>query len=116
MIALFLVPAVLSLFLIAAHLVRAGNLAAALTALLATAIVFVRRRWAVHLLKVILSLAVIEWIHALISFTSERMGHGEPRVRLVVILGSVTIFTILSLVLLNTRRARAWYRVEERAR
>jgi len=114
--ALLFVPIVLSLLLLAAHLLRAGNIPAALTAAFATAAVFVRRRWAAQLLQVILALATMEWVRALVSTTSGRMQRGEPWARLVVILGSVAAFTAGSLVLLFMRRAREWYRVEEETR
>ena len=114
--ALFFAPVILSLLLIAAHLLRAGNVPAAVTAALATAIVFVRRRWAAQLLQVMLALATIEWVRALLDLSSHRVERGEPWVRPAVILGSAAALTAISLILLFMRRARAWYRVEETVR
>ena len=114
--ALFFAPVIMSLLLIAAHLLRAGNIPAAVTAVLAIAVVFVRRRWAAQLLQVILALATIEWIRALMNLSSQRVQRGEPWAQPGVILGSVVALTVFSLILLFMRRARAWYRVEERVR
>lgn len=109
------VPVILSLVLVAAHLLRAGNVLSAGAALLAIALLFVRRAWAVQLLQVILGLATIEWVRALVGLTRQRMQMGEPWVRLVVILGAVAVLTALSLAALFTRRASEHYRMRRRA-
>ncbi len=123
MTALLYAPVVLSVLVLCAHLLRrlasmpllgphafvpalilAGGACIAVFALLA-----VRRRWAARTVQALLLLGVLEWVRTLVVFSRERIAAGEPYLRLVVIIGSVALFTALSSLVFLTRRFRAIY-------
>ena len=82
-----------ALLLLAAHLVHSGLMSLAALAALLVGLLAVPRPWAARTLQVVLAVAVIEWILTTVGLAQLRLRHGEPYVRLAVILGSVTLFT-----------------------
>jgi glucose dehydrogenase len=92
---LLLLPG-LALLLLAAHLLHAGWLPLAGLALLLIALLFVRRPWAARAVQVVLAIATIEWALTAYGLAQLRLDHGQPYLRLVLILGSVTLFTALA--------------------
>ncbi len=110
MIALQLVPVVLSLLVLGAHFLRGQNmvmfgLVAGLLVLLA-----VPRRWAARLVQVALVLGAVEWTLTLIRLASWRAQAGQPYLRMVAILAAVAVLTGLSALVFRTERLRRWYR------
>ena len=101
MTALLALP-VLALVLLAAHFVHAGLWPVAIVCAAAVGLLWVRRSWAARLLQVLLALGAIEWVLTASTLAQMRMAHGQPFVRLLVILGSVAVVTVLAaLVLLH---------------
>jgi hypothetical protein len=92
---LLVLPA-LALLLLAAHLLHAGWLPLAMIALLLPGLLPVRRPWAGRTVQVVLAVATIEWALTTYGLAQQRMAHGLPYLRLVLILGTVTAFTALS--------------------
>jgi hypothetical protein len=92
---LLLLPG-LALLLLAAHLMHAGWLPLAGLALLLIGLLFVRRPWAARAVQVVLAIAAIEWVLTAYGLAQLRLGHGQPYLRLVLILGSVALFTALA--------------------
>jgi hypothetical protein len=86
----------LALVLLAAHLMHAGWLPLTAVALLLLGLLAVRRPWAGRTVQVVLAVAAIEWALTAYGLAQLRMGHGQPYLRLVMILGSVTLFTTLA--------------------
>lgn len=107
-----LIPVVLSLVVLGAHFFRAGlfPLVALVVALIA--LVFVRRPWAARLLQVALVLGGIEWARSLAEIAQRRMHEGQPYVRLIAILGTVTLVTAGSALLFLTRGLKRRYRLD----
>jgi hypothetical protein len=93
--ALLALPA-LALSLLAAHFVHAGLLPVAILCLAAGALLWVRRRWAARVLQVVLALGAIEWVLTAATLAHMRSAHQQPFARLLVILGSVAVVTILA--------------------
>ena len=93
--ALLVVPG-LALVLLAAHLMHAGWMPLAGLALLLIGLLLVRRPWAARTVQIVLAVATIEWALTAFGLAQLRIGHGQPYVRLVVILGAVTLFTALA--------------------
>ena len=93
--ALLVVPG-LALVLLAAHLMHAGWLPLAGLALLLLGLLLRRRPWAARTVPVVLAIATIEWALTAYGLAQLRMGHGQPYLRLVLILGAVTLFTALA--------------------
>jgi hypothetical protein len=104
--ALLAVPA-LALLLLAAHFfhARAGLVSA--ICILLIALLFVPRAWAGRVLQVVLALGAIEWILTAYTLAQVRMQHGDPYVRLVVILGGVALLTAVSATLFQHPAMRA---------
>lgn len=110
MIALQLFPVVLSLVVLGAHFLRAGNLVLVAAVLLVVALLLaVRRPWVARAAQATLALGALEWGRTLALLATERAGAGGPVLRLVVILGVVTAATALSALLFATARLRRAY-------
>ncbi len=105
MVALQLVPVVLSLVVLAAHFLRVGSrpLVAAVLAIVVV-LVAVRRPWVARLAQATLMLGALEWCRTLV-----RLAAGEPVARLVAILAVVTAVTALSALLFASARLRRAY-------
>ena len=88
-----LLPSVLALLLLAAHLLRWGGPGLALPVLLAIALVFIRRIWAARALQAILGLACLEWLRTAWVLAVERRAAGAPFLRMLAILLVVAAFT-----------------------
>ena len=101
-------PVVISWWLMAAHFLRGGNFFLVLTCFFAPGLLFFEEKWAARTLQVGLFLASFEWAHTLINLVQERIMSGQPYTLLVVILGTVTLFTFSSsfVFLIPTMRCR----------
>jgi len=88
-----LVMVAVALLLLAAHLVHGGFLPLAGLAILSIALLAVPRRWAARALQVLLGVATIEWAVTTYVLAQLRAAHDQPYLRLVLILGGVTLFT-----------------------
>lgn len=87
------IPAVLALLLLAAHFYRAAALAPAAVCVAAIALIFVRRRWSVFILRVALAAGTVVWLATAWQIAQHRMAAGKPYLRMAVILGAVAAFT-----------------------
>jgi hypothetical protein len=85
-----------ALVLLAAHLLHAGLTLLAAASLFLIGLLFVRRPWAARVLQLVLAVAAIEWIRTTIGLAQMRISHGQPYLRLALILGTVTVFTVLA--------------------
>ena len=113
MTALQLLPVVLSLIVLGAHFLRAGSPILVLIVLV-LALLGVRRTWAARVVQVTLVLGAIEWCRTLSSLVVERAHTGQPVGRLIAILGSVALVTLLSALLFRTRTLRRVYNLGAR--
>jgi hypothetical protein len=99
----------LALLLLAAHLLHGGMLPLAVLAILLAGLLWMRRPWAARVVQVVLLLAAVEWALTAAGLAQERMRNGEAFLRLVLILGAVTVFTLLAAYLFQRPRLRAWF-------
>ena len=109
MIGLLLIPVVLSLVVLGAHFLRAGNLVLVALVLLLVPLLGVRRRWVAVLVQVVLVLGAVEWVRTIVQVAARRSEAGEPMLRMIVILGSVALVAALSAVALGLGPLRRWY-------
>ena len=109
MIGLLLAPVVLSLIVLGAHFMRAGNLIMVIVVLVFLVLLGVRRRWVAQLVQVGLVLGAIEWVRTLVQLVAWRSEAGQPVMRMAVILGCVTLLTALSALTFRAARLRRWY-------
>ncbi len=103
---LLVIPALLSTLLLAAHFFRAENVPGMIASLLILPILIIPRPWARRTAQILLVIGALEWIRATIQFVQIRQAMGAPAGRLMIILGAVAAFTVLSAALLWARPAR----------
>lgn len=96
MVSLRLVPVVLSLIILAAHFLRAGNMLVVVILIASLVLLLVKRPWIVRVIQTILVLGAIEWLLTLSELMSRRIEMGQPYMRMVAILGSVAFLTAVS--------------------
>ncbi len=99
----------LALLLLAAHLLHSGLLPLAVLALLLAGLLAVRRPWAARVVQAVLLLAAVEWILTTVALAQMRLQHGQPYLRLTLILGAVTAFTLLAAWAFQRPALRAWF-------
>ncbi|MGD8975989.1 MAG: hypothetical protein PVG91_00180 [Gammaproteobacteria bacterium] len=107
------VPIVLSLLVLGAHFFRSGDpvLLAAATLLIPT--LAIRRPWAARLVQAGLALGAIEWLRTTMILTAERMHAGAPYQRMLLILGTVAMITLISALLFQTRSLGRIYGLDQ---
>lgn len=93
---LAIASAVLSGILIAAHFIREGGFLFAVLGLMLPWFLLLEPRWATRTVQVFLVLCAAEWAYALYVIAAERQATGQPWLRMAIILGSVTLFTLFS--------------------
>lgn len=100
------IPTAISLLLLAAHWIRAGNLPLALVTIAFSGLLVIRRPWATRLLQLLLLLAAWEWIATAIGISQDRIEDQRPWLRSALILGTVALFDALAAGLLELRLRR----------
>jgi len=111
MIALQMLPIALSLIVLGAHFLRAGNSVMLVIVLALLALLPVRRWWAARTVQAGLIVGALEWTRTLMALARLRAEAGEPATRLVLILGGVALWTGLSAFLFQTTRLGTWFRL-----
>ncbi len=101
----------LALVLFAAHLLHAGLLLLAIVSVLLIGVLWVRRPWAGRVVQVVLAIAAVEWAVTAVSLAQMRMGHGQPYLRLLAILGTVTVLTALAAAAIEHPALRRHFRL-----
>jgi hypothetical protein len=104
-----LLPAGLSVVVLAGHFLRGGNAALVVCSLAMLGLLFVRRWWAARIVQVFLVLGSLEWLRALILLVHLRRAFGEPYLRLVAILATVAVVTAASALMFRTARLRGHF-------
>lgn len=99
----------LALLLLAAHLLHARLLPLAVLALLLAGLLAVRRPWAARVVQAVLLLAAVEWVLTMFALAQVRLQQGQPYLRLTLILGAVTAFTLLAAWIFQRPALRAWF-------
>jgi hypothetical protein len=107
---LLLLPVAAAL-LLAAHFVRAGQVALAAASIAALALLAVPRAWSARLLQLALLVGALEWLRTLASFAAIRLAQGQPTLRLALILLAVAAFTAASAAVFQQHALRKRYRL-----
>ena len=104
-----LLPVIISLLLLSAHFMRAGQTMLAALPVVIMAFLIVREKWVAWLIQLALVLGAIEWIRTLVAVAEVRLEYGMPWVRMAVILGAVAAFTALSSLVFRSKGLRKRY-------
>ena len=102
---IFIVAAVL----LAAHFLRAGNLALAAFCLLLPLLFAWRRHWSLVALQVFAYAAAMTWLVAAVELVVERQAMGRPWLLAAGILATVAAYTVLAGILLRAKSLRQRY-------
>jgi hypothetical protein len=87
---------IVAFLLVGAHFFRQGSYLLVAIALLAPLLLFVKGRWAVVLLQILTWAAAVVWIVVAVQLVRQRMALGQPFRGVIIILGVVALFTILT--------------------
>jgi hypothetical protein len=109
MLFLKLLPVILSFLLLAAHLLRHFNIVVAVLGLSPLVVLLIPRRIAALTVQVLLILAALEWVRTAADLVAARQAQGQDWLRAALILGGVTLFTLLSILVFHTKQARRYY-------
>jgi hypothetical protein len=107
--ALRLAPAVTACILLAAHFLRFYAFGIVGFCLLLPFLLLRRRAWTARIVQIVLLLGALVWGRAGYVFARQRMLAGEPWGRLVIIIGGVTLYTLVAAVLFETPPMRRRY-------
>ena len=105
-----LLPAILSLRLLAPHFFRNEMEVLTGVCVVLPLLLFFRERWVPSVIQVALILGVVEWLYTLYSFAQVRIAMDQPWTRLALILGTVALFTGLSTLVFRNRYIRQRYK------
>ncbi len=109
MMALRIVPVVLSSLVLGAHFYRAGYTPLAVAAALFPLLLLFRNLWCLRAVQVFLFFGAAEWIRTILTIADVRQAMGRPWIRMAAILGAVAFITLVSGLLLGARRVREHY-------
>jgi hypothetical protein len=112
-IALYIVI-VLSLLVLGAHFLRDGNSVGVAAALGLQALLFVRAWWVARLVQLALVLGSVEWLWTAYQLAAVRAAHGQPFLRMTVILGVVAAVTLAAALAFQSPTLRKVYRLDGR--
>ena len=105
-------PVVISFLLLAARFYVAGQASPAGLCVVILLLLFLRQAWIPRLFQVLLVLGSLEWLRSLYFSVAMRIAFDQPWTRLVVILGTVALFTALSGLVFRGKALRQRYRWE----
>lgn len=106
-----LTPVFLSTLILAAHFSRADNLPMIVIAVIAPAILLVRRPWVARAFQVALVFGALEWVKTMIAIAAQRQALGEPWLRMAVILGAVALVTASSALVFQSKALKTRYSI-----
>lgn len=108
-----LFPVVISMLLIAAHFLRANNILFVAVILFLPLLLLVRHPLSARIIQAALVLAAIEWVRTLLMIVSVRERMGMPSTRLILILGAVACFTLLSALVFLSKTLKERYGISK---
>jgi hypothetical protein len=104
-----IVPFIFAALLLGAHFLRDGQLAAMVLCLLAPLLLLLKQRWSLIVLQALAYTGAGIWLVTTLDILQQRLKLGLPWVRLVIILGAVTLFTLWAGLLLNSTKVKENY-------
>jgi hypothetical protein len=104
-----IVPLLIASLLLSAHFLRGGSIGLVVVTLLVPLLLLIRKRWSLVVVQLSAYAAAAVWLYTTIDLVQERMMFARPWSVAVIILGSVTLFTIFAGLLLNSRLMKNKY-------
>ncbi len=110
-----LIPILISVILLAAHFLRAGQIYFVIAIMGIPALLFLRHKYVVPIVSIGLIAGGIEWIRTTLHLIEMRQALGMPFLRLTLIMGAVTLFTFGSIFIFrNKTLKRRYYKQNEK--
>ncbi|MFH1049848.1 MAG: 4Fe-4S binding protein [bacterium] len=100
---------IISSLTLGAHFLREGNYGLVITSILLPFMLFFKKRWIIYILAFLLLLGSIEWFRTAIGIYQVRLMLGEPYLRMIIIMMSVSVITLLSAIMLLNRKVLQKY-------
>jgi len=91
---------------------RYGNEIGMICSIALLGLMFLRQPWVARLVQVALVLGALEWVRTLYELVQVRTALGEPATRMVIILGSVAVVTLVSALLFQSKTMKKVYRLD----
>ena len=107
--AIQLLPPLFSLVLLAAHFLRSGNIVLVIILLLSPVILIIRKPVTARIIQILLVLASVEWIRTTVLTIIYRVHIEEPWGRYLIIMGTITLFSFLSIFVFFLNNLKASY-------
>lgn len=104
-----LLPAIISLLVLAAHFLRYGNLIVIGTIALLLLLLLIRHKISARIVQLGLLLATVEWVSTAHMLISYRLDYDMPWIRLSAIMIFVILFTFASIFVFKTKTLRERY-------
>lgn len=106
---MYLIPLVLSALLMAAHFSRVNNDWLAIFCLALPFSLFIKKLWIKRVYQILLFIGCFVWAERTVVLVRMRQESGEAWIRLAIILIAVALFTMLSALSFETKKARKRY-------
>jgi len=105
-----LLPVFLSIILISAHFYRANEQYLAYILIATPFLLIIKKKFIARGMQVILFLSTIEWWTTVYKIIQIRRQYQMPWMRFGLIMGSVAVFTLLSIIVFETKILKRIYK------
>jgi len=99
----FYIFPVFSLILLSAHFSRNNMTILSMLFLLLPLLFLIKKLWVKRVLELVLFAGSIIWVLAIFHYVKIRMANGQDWLRLVIILGAVSTYTLFSAILIELK-------------
>ncbi len=106
------IPIIFSFLMLAAHFSRLGNNIIAVLIILTPFLLFIKKAFIARIIQIVLIAGAAEWIRAMFYYIDIRKGIGEDWTRLAIILSAVSLFTLLSALIFQTKSMKKTYELK----
>lgn len=106
---MYLIPPVLAALLMAAHFSRVNNDWLAIFCLALPFLLFIKKLWIKRVYQILLIIGCLVWVERTVVLVRMRQEAGDTWIRLSIILIAVAMFTMLSSLSFETKKARKRY-------
>jgi hypothetical protein len=93
---------IVAALLLGTHFLRQNEFVLLFLCVLTPLLFLIKKWWSLFSLQMLMCLGAIIWANTTVRIVQKRLLSGEPWIRLVIILGAVTLFTIITGLLLNS--------------
>ena len=107
-----LIPVIFSFLLLAAHFSRLGITFLVISALIIPFLLFIKKAWAARTIQLALIAGAVEWIRIMFVYINIRKETEQDWTRLAVILSVVSLFTLLSVLIFQSKSGKKFYKLK----